>query len=565
MTRDALWAELYLSANLRSGAKVLAGNFISYEDLLSDSLFKLFNAGHITANDQRPRKQIEGLVFITMRNMVEDIRRKKLDTIELGENYVDKIKEEITEPEFDEIEITQEEKEDSENLFGSVSGSGVMLMRQLHNADMQRNTNRKLWDAAQFTKLYLEMGSYRKVEEKTGVCYVQVRSQVKKFSSTMDQKKPVITVVTHRNEPASGMELYRLHYPYFYGIGTYYSDDFVIKRVSYEYMKTQPASALDSDVYVFSRLQHLDIADKVQEASKKMVIDVDDYWNLPDHHPLSGTLENTNYVSSLTAALKRADLVTVTTETLGQYCTNELGVEYTVIKNTIPAQDKQWHGEVLPSNKIRLGYLAGVFHGKDLFQLNEAMKYLYSASDLRGKFQVCLGGFNPNSEYVNYEKIMTYDYKGFVADSEYVDYLKSYTPMLDHISYNKPYRRIWARPLTEYGQGYREIDVALIPLDSTSVYSQCKSELKLIEAGTTGKAAIVSDCLPYSPYLKHESNCLSISQKRRDWYVNIRRMIKDKDLRLETAEQLSKDIKKHFNHDAETKKLAEALKQLLKK
>jgi glycosyltransferase involved in cell wall biosynthesis len=368
------------------------------------------------------------------------------------------------------------------------------------------------------------------------------------------------------------MELYRLHYPYAQGIATYHGIQYEVDQTTYAAISEMPI--LESDIYVFSRIRFPEIVDKVLSQNKKLVIDIDDYWKLHKDHPIlkaeQSRAENTEYVTNVTGALKRAHLVTTTTQILADKIKEELGVEATVIKNSIP-DHSQFDGEKLPHNKVRVGYVGGNHHSPDLAPMQEGMKKLNSDPALVGRYQVVLGGFNTfratdgnvyaNPHFVDYEKILSSDFRALRADTEYIDYLKMCTPMLDHIGYDKAYRRIWNKPLTSYGQMYRQLDVAFAPLiDNT--FNACKSELKLIEAGRSRTALIASDVDPYKNHLEHEVNCLAVSPTRHDWYTQVRRMINDKDLREEVADNLHEYVNKNFDHKRETQKLANALSKL---
>jgi hypothetical protein len=582
--RGDVWVELYFSQELQRGARHLLPNGDLWQDLLSDAIIDVMT-NRTDVDYLRSIGKLPAMVFMYMRSMAVRHRSKwrvamgsmESDSfagvdLEFSGNGGDEI---FTGPlngwaedrgaaiEDREAEpVTNDEIQYANRIFGGTTAGNVRLMRAIDEADKNKEGNEKRWEQAQFAKLYLELGSYRKVQDATGVGYQQVRSRVKEFAATLTDSQMKISVVTYGAQPTTGMELYRLYYPYFNGLGQTHTTDFSVRHITYEYLESQPAAALEDDVYVFSRLQHVEVAEKVLAADKKLVVDVDDYWNLHKEHPRAGTDENNRYVSNLTAVLQKAHLVTCTTDELAKHCSWDLNVNAVVIKNTIPASDKQFHGDALPHSKVRFGWIGGVFHHNDIFQLYDGLKKLYTTPELNDKYQICLGGFNPNGEYQRYEKIFTCDNYAVRNDTDYLDYLGQYSPGLDHIGYNKPYRRMWAKPVTQYGQMYREIDVALIPLAGGLPFNECKSELKLIEAGMTGKAAIVSDVLPYSPHLQHEVNCLVASPMRRDWYTQMRRMILDADLREETAAALSKYVRKEFNHGKEVNKLATALRRL---
>jgi glycosyltransferase involved in cell wall biosynthesis len=336
--------------------------------------------------------------------------------------------------------------------------------------------------------------------------------------------------------------------------------------MTYGYIAEQPATVLEDDVYVFSRLQDENIFYKVKEAGKKVVIDIDDYWNLHPTHPLRYTEANAKYVATITKLLPLADLVTCTTANLWEKIYDEFGVTATIIKNTIPDGLTQFSEGSFEHEKVRFGYVGGVYHLNDMELMREGIARTYEDRQLINKFQFCLAGFNPNREFIAYEKLMTNDYKKI--DTDYKSYLDQLTPALSHIALNKPYRRLWARSVDTYGKVYRDLDVCLIPLEgkqsngNVNVFNSCKSELKLLEAGMTNKAVICSDVMPYHPFLNHEENCLAINQKKNDWYRSIRILALDKDMRIELADNLTKQIKKDFSHKTEVNKLATALKKL---
>ena len=380
-----------------------------------------------------------------------------------------------------------------------------------------------------------------------------------------------VVVVTHDKEPVNGMELYRLHYPYFYGLSDNYIGEITIKRMTYGYILENTHEVLTDDVYVFSRLQSLEVAEKIITANKKLVIDIDDYWLVSLEHALRNTEENKEYVKIITKTLSMAHLVTCTTKILAERIKTELGIDAVVIKNTIPDAPTHFSGNKFKHTKVRFGWIGGVHHIEDIKLIKDSFAKLHSDISIKNKYQICLGGFNAdknNPFYFQYEKIMTDNYKPFInADKSYFNYLSLFVPQLEHIGFNKSYRRIWNKPITEYGQMYRDLDVAIIPLTSISqngnknIFNSCKSELKLVEAGTTNKSIIISNVEPYSQHLIHEENCLAVGQSQ-NWYTHIRRLINDKELRKELADNLTAYVKINFNHKDETLKLFNALKKL---
>lgn len=606
--KDKIWVELYCSAELKSAAKYLINHGNLDEDLLSDALLKVFEKRKDFIELHRIGK-LKGYVFQTMYSMVAtrthrengaayaklDLWAQRYGMAEIKQSDCNQNEDPARDkigirtayelwlsdsPNPEPVETTGDELEYSTKLFKSATEMGIKLMRKIEEYDGYKESKPELWEAAQYVKLYLNFGSYAEVARRTGATKDDVWRYVQKFRKSLNEKRMKISVVTKGREPASGMELYRLHYPYLQGLAVNHTADFEVKHITYEYLDNQPSGALESDVYVFSRPQpaakHMvtsdfslkvqieeKIADKVLSEGKKLVVDCDDYWNLHSEHPLRNDPANGNYVSCITGMLKKAHMVTTTSDLLAERMKIELCVEAVVIKNTIPESAEQFKGEKYPSSLVRFGWMGGRFHGPDIKLMEDGLKKLYRDPNLSGKYQICLGGYNTvDNDAYEYEQSITSNLYCVRADNEYQEYLKLNTPAMDHLGYNKAYRRIWAKPVSTYGEGYRGINVALIPLLGGNLFNSCKSELKLIEAGMTGTAAIVSDVPPYSQHLQHEKNCLKVSPTSQNWYGNIRRLVVDEDLRMEVSVNLSKYVRKNFNHEKETNKLATALKKL---
>lgn len=349
----------------------------------------------------------------------------------------------------------------------------------------------------------------------------------------------------------TGMELYRLVIPYG-GISTD-SENYSVNAWSFDEVRNCLPENLVDDIYVFNRLHYIDIARKIKNAGKKLVIDIDDIWTLDKTHTLFNDPRTKTYLEDLRKCFALADLVTTSTSLLAEKILQEFGIIAKVVKNTIPYNFNTFTKEKVAHDRLRFGWVGGVFHTKDIELMKEGIEKIYNDKNIIKKFQFILGGFNVNQEYVDYEKIFTLNYKlNATWDGEYMDYLKQFTPMGEHIGLDKQYRRLWGKSVDEYGKLYRHIDVALIPLQD-SPFSNCKSELKLIEAGMTGCAAIVSNVLPYSNYLTHD-NCYRVNTSN-DWHIGIRTLLNEKEYRQDLIDNLAEDVHKHFNHNNEVANL----------
>jgi len=74
---------------------------------------------------------------------------------------------------------------------------------------------------------------------------------------------------------------------------------------------------------------------------------------------------------------------------------------------------------------------------------------------------------------------------------------------------------------THYHRLYDFFDVSLVPLTG-SEFAKCKSHLKMLEAGFSKCALIVSNTHPYEPYITKD-NCIAINHPS-EWAGAIKRL-----------------------------------------
>ena len=300
--------------------------------------------------------------------------------------------------------------------------------------------------------------------------------------------------------------------------------------------------------------------DRLHSLGIKVVFDIDDHWLLDKDHSMYAHSVKTNYTQTATSGIKYSDWVTTTTahfaDEIKPYNSN-----ITVLPNCISPLDKQWTISPIENARIRFGWVGGVFHLPDVELLRPAIQRINKSFNgvSQDEYQLCLAGFNPSAEYINMERVLTCGHSSIKRmDSEYYSYLVEMTPAMEHISYDKPYRRIWTKSVQTYGQVYNEIDVALVPLRDT-LFNNCKSELKIIEAGTMGKAVIASCVTPYQQHIADGNNGMLAT----NWYDEIKYMIREPEHRKDMAAQLSEDIKKTFNSERIQTERAQLYKRLV--
>lgn len=342
--------------------------------------------------------------------------------------------------------------------------------------------------------------------------------------------------------------------------------------------------------------------DKIKSLGIKVLMDIDDYWDLPKNHYMYPASQKLGVPASTVSTLKQVDWVTTTTSYFATKI-SEYNTNITILPNCISPDAEQFKKKTIENSRVRFGWIGGVFHGADMLMAKGSFGK-FNSSGLLNDIQICLGGFNLNGEnvetikqqnttfkrdrkkiiqdyrteqkhktmaveninfmlpeYLQMEEIITDDYK--ICDRDYVEYLRQYTPEMEHLSYDKCYRRLWGKPVDKYGELYNEVDVSIVPLKDNE-FNRCKSELKIVEAGYMGKAVIVSDVTPYAEWIKDGVNGLKVSPNRNgiDWFVAIKRLAKEPELRKDLSLALEETIHKCFDLDEHNKTRVQLYKKL---
>ena len=247
-------------------------------------------------------------------------------------------------------------------------------------------------------------------------------------------------------------------------------------------------------------------------SGKKLIIDVDDWWHLPVTHPQYALFAKQGGSRFAEESMKQATEVWTTSKALAKKV-KRYNKNIKIVPNGLDMSQPQWQGHEKKYDSVRFGYIGAGFHGTDI----EA-----SGIDLS-------------------------NYDGIVSDLEGEMYVEQMGA------------KDWFEwmPVTEYGNMYRQFNVSLIPL-LVNDWTRCKSHLKLIEAGLTGTAAIVSPVGPYAQYANDGINCLT-ARNPKEWAAAIERLDKNPTLAEELAHFLNRDMQ-DFTMDEVNKTRINALR-----
>lgn len=338
--------------------------------------------------------------------------------------------------------------------------------------------------------------------------------------------------------------------------------------------------------------QSEDIFKKIKSFGGKIVLDLDDHWNLDPSHGLYHQAKQNNYAGIIVNLVKKADLVTVTTNILQKEVLKH-NKNCVVLPNAINPNEQQFKPNPTESDRLRFGWLGGSSHIKDI----ELLKGIpQTTSNDKNDIQFVLCGFDTrgtvrafNKEtnqwmerqmqplettWFMYEVFITNNFKLLEGESDYLKHLLKFDPEIIYNDKDMPYRRIWTKNIDNYAKGYNEFDIALIPLNDSS-FNKYKSQLKVIEAGFHKKAIIAQNYGPYTidlisainkgGTLNNDGNSLLVetSKNHKQWIQHAKRLMNNPNLVTDLGEKLYETVKDRYDINNVTKDRAEIYKTLV--
>ncbi len=331
------------------------------------------------------------------------------------------------------------------------------------------------------------------------------------------------------------------------------------------------------------------------------IMDIDDHWAPGKHHPAYLMIKQAEMDKKILENIKSAKNITTTTtlfaDEIAKY--NKTNNIY-ILPNAIDPKEKQYTPKPTKSDRLRIGWLGGSSHLKDLEILEGVVSKLKS-DGLMDKVQFVVCGFDlrgsvtmidektgqqkqrpiqpMESVWYLYEKIFTNNYQSVSED--YKNFLHKFKKGEYEGIENEPYRRVWTKPISTYATNYNLFDVSLAPIVEHN-FNKVKSQLKVIEAGFHKKAIIAQDYGPYQidlenyyekpikgehlPVVNPNGNALLVktNKNHKDWYRHIKRLILNPELVTELSDKLHETVKDTYSIDAVTKTRRELYVKLLK-
>lgn len=330
-----------------------------------------------------------------------------------------------------------------------------------------------------------------------------------------------------------------------------------------------------------------------KEKGIKIIMDVDDHWDVGPYHPQYHSLKNSGIPEIIKDNLKIADYVTTTTPIFANEI-RKFNPNVRVFVNAIDPEEEQFIPKTNESDKIRFGFVLGSSHRHDMEMFRGVINSL--PKDVIDKIQIVLCGYDLRGT-VTYRDVdgqlknrpilplesVWYEYESIVTDNHRIcspDYKEWLHNFIENGEYplieNEHYRRCWTKDIMEYCTHYNNIDVLLVPLEENT-FNSVKSELKLIEAGMMHKVAVVSNFGPYKigttnffekgGKINPEGNVILIDKikKHKDWAKAIEKLVKNPEYIETLKKNLHETVKDKYNLSNVTKERVEFYKEIIKK
>jgi hypothetical protein len=232
-----------------------------------------------------------------------------------------------------------------------------------------------------------------------------------------------------------------------------------------------------ADIVFFNRLPHFLSNEKLFELKAKygfkLVVDIDDFWRLYDHHILYSNWAENNVSARIEECLTFANVITTTNNALATKA-KELNSNVEVVPNALPFGEGQFDYTPIKHTSINVLYAGGSSHLHDLKSIGLFFRRLGIDEEFLEKGKFIFAGYNNNE------------------NSKDSVYSKMYNVI-------EPIRKFQLKPplsIHNYMDHYDHADISIAPLELNS-FNLFKSQLKTIEAACKKIPILTSANLPY--------------------------------------------------------------------
>lgn len=331
------------------------------------------------------------------------------------------------------------------------------------------------------------------------------------------------------NPKKSGIGYHRLEIP-FSNIATVSNDIFDITSTNGFTNEFNPGKF---DIIVLNRLmmQDEDWLLRAKEMGVKIILDLDDWIYLPEWHHARHNNYYPEIEKRIISAINHADVIWSASEKMKSLLINEFpGKEVIYVPNAIDFTQKQFipldKKDYTRHNKYTIGYIGASNHHMDLSLVAQSFADMYNPK-YRGKYAILLAGIsdtsnNTSNYWSNIIGIMTSN---------------GYLPHEDFISIN-------ATDAYNYAFSYNMVDLLIAPLYKDT-FTECKSNIKILEAGAFSKPIICSNVEPYKEFIS--KGLVYTSDK--DWSKHMGELVLNPEKGIKLGKRLHEYVREHYDID----------------
>jgi len=305
---------------------------------------------------------------------------------------------------------------------------------------------------------------------------------------------------------------------------------------------------------------------RFKEGGAIVICDIDDYWLPFRGHPARDMVMKHKTHLQIMEAAKASDIVTTTTTIYERHIKKDLNPNTHIIPNAIDPRLKMWQPKDVPSDRVRVAWIGGSSHERDLDKLKGTVNKLLSDQEVKDKIQIVMCGYDTRGQMTEINPVTGEEKTRKILPHESIWNKFELIFNNDGKATPEQYVRRNTLPITQYGKHYNFCDICLAPLDEHT-FNECKSELKIIETGMMGKALIASNLYIYKELLTHGENALLVDPKKNHklWYKYIKQLVLDEDLRKKLGNNLYNFVNPVYTLENVTAERCEWYKHILER
>lgn len=297
------------------------------------------------------------------------------------------------------------------------------------------------------------------------------------------------------------------------------------------------------DIIIVNRVlsQPRDYIREAKEAGVKIILDLDDWIDLPEWHSGNNGHYNDQIKQRIESHISVADHIWCASEHLMHTIYDNYPVHHpriSYVPNAIDFSQKQFESNKQKSERYTIGWIGGTNHHRDIEKLAVPLERLQKN---QANYDLLLGGANSSD----------------MSTAAYWNYIRYVMTSKGQLKQSR-FKTIEALDCYNYAFMYNYCDLMLAPL-CNDVYSQCKSSLKVLEAGAFSLPIICSNVAPYKEFIRQGLvyTCTD------NWDRRIRELIKHPQKGVQMGARLHEYIREYYTIEKVNQTRLETIQSIL--